>query len=287
MSKRDEILLYTVPPSFYSQIARLVLAEKKVPHRQVVVAPGPPTYETYRPWYMRLNPMGTVPTLVVAGEAIDDSRKILRFVDREFTGPALFPADEAVGADVEQWVEEAYGIPERVIAYGMDEARKLGARINRKRLAALQKWRGKAPEMQDVYDRKIADIVSFLEETHDPEKVEEAWEETRRRLDWAEGRLAGRTFCCGETYTAADVVWTVTVARQLMLGSNPFEGRPELKAWFSRMEARPSYAEADVWARFKPEVMIPVLLAKFKWPLSAGVTLVALVSYAAAAWLGG
>ena len=60
--------LYHVPPSFYSQVARLVLTEKQIAYRAVAAVPGPPNFGTYRPWYMRLNPMGTVPTLVRGDE---------------------------------------------------------------------------------------------------------------------------------------------------------------------------------------------------------------------------
>ena len=287
MKAPSNIQLYTVPPSFYSQIARLVLAEKEVAHKQVVVAPGPPTYETYRPWYMRLNPMGTVPTLVVDGQAIDDSRKILHFVDREFEGVALFPTDTDQRATVERWVEEAYQIPERVLAYGMDKLKKMGARTNRNRLKTLRKWRHKSPDMHAIYDGKIADIESFLHNTHDTEHVEAAWAATRQRLDWVNQQLEERAFCCGAAYTAADLVWTVTVARQVMLGCEPFAGRPALAAWFTRMQARPSYDKADIWTRFKPEVMIPVLLSKFRWPLLAGLTVITLLTLALRSCLSG
>ena len=112
------VVLYHVPPSFYSQLVRLGLAEKGVAHSQNIVAPGPPTYETYQPWYMRMNPMGTVPTLLIDGESIDDSRRILSVIDERFEGPPLLPTDETQRAKVEHWVEEAYQVPERVLAYG-------------------------------------------------------------------------------------------------------------------------------------------------------------------------
>jgi glutathione S-transferase len=215
---------------------------------------------------------------VVEGKVIDDSRKILKFVDQEFEGVVLFPTDEEHRTEVERWVEEAYQTPERVLAYGMGKLKSMGARTNRSRLKALRKWRNKTPDMRDIYDGKIADIESFLRDTHNADHVESAWTATRQRLDWADQHLRDRQFCCGDAYTAADVVWTVTVARQQMLGCAPFEGRPALQAWFLRMRARPSYAKADVWARFKPEVMLPVLLFKFKWHLLVGLTLATLIT---------
>ncbi len=259
------ITLYAIPPSFYSQVARLVLAEKGVAYRRVIVAPGPPSYETYEPWYMRLNPMGTVPTLVIGEAVLDDSRHILAAVEDRFEGPALLPADEASRALVEHWIEEAYGVPERVLAYGSDRLKGLGEKVNHSRLKALKKWRQKTPDMAAVYDHKIADITSFMAESRDTVAVEASWQATHNKLDRLDEQLTQTRFCTGDTYTLADVVWTVTVARQQLLGSDPFPNRPALQAWFARMQGRPSYKQADVWTRFKPEVMLPVLLNKYKW----------------------
>jgi len=85
-SKR-EVILSHVPLSLYSQVARRMLVVKGVASQQVIVMPGPPIYETDQPWSMRMNPMGTVPTLGVHGGAIDDSFRILLFVDNHFAGP--------------------------------------------------------------------------------------------------------------------------------------------------------------------------------------------------------
>lgn len=279
MTPNNEILLYSVPPSFYSQIARLVLAEKGVKYRRLIVAPGPPTYETYQPWYMRLNPMGTVPTLVVNGEAIADSRKILMFADHEYQSHTLFPSGNALRTEVEYWVEEAYQIPERELAYGSEKLKKLGAMTNKKRLKALNKHRSRHIDMKDIYDTKIADIESFMQNASNTKHFEAIQKATHKRLDWANTTLSDRQFCCGNTYSAADLVWTVTVARQVMLGNKPLEDRPYLEAWYARMKARPSYRQADVWERFKPEVMLPILLWKFKWSLLAISTLVTLIIF--------
>ena len=141
--------------------------------------------------------------------------------------------------------------------------------------------------MRNTYDAKIADIESFLHDTHDADRVDTARATMRQRLDWVDQQLSGRLYCCGETYTAADVVWTVTVARQHMLGSNPCEGRPALQAWFRRMQTRPSYKKADVWARFKPEVMLAAIISKFKWQVFTGLITAALLTAGVMYWLSG
>ena len=68
-----DVLLYHMPPSFYSQVARLVLEEKGVRWDGQIIWAGPPFCESYEPWYMALNPGGTVPTLVRGDQTLPDS----------------------------------------------------------------------------------------------------------------------------------------------------------------------------------------------------------------------
>lgn len=82
--------------------------------------------------------------------------------------------------------------------------------------------------------------------------------------------LAEKGADCSDAYTLADVVWTVVVAPQHMLGRSPLEDRPALARWYARMKARPSFREADLWERFRPERMLLAMAAKLKWHLLAG-----------------
>ena len=134
--------------------------------------------------------------------------------------------------------------------------------------------------MAAVYDEKIADIEGFMSAAADPDGVDAAWRATSEKLDRLDAELAGKEFCCGGTYTMADVVWTVTVARQNLLGKDPFAGRPALLDWFERMKTRPSFARAGVWTRFKPEVMLPVFLSKFRWQVLAAMVVCAFATAA-------
>lgn len=277
-------ILYHVPPSFYSQVARLVLVEKQVAFELRAVVPGPPSFSTYAPWYMRLNPMGTVPTLIVDGEALDDSRVILEEVERRFDGPALRPAcpPERTGnegpdttAEVDRWVDEAYQISERVLAYGSGRMRSVGRRVNDGRRRALLDWRDRTPDMRAIYDAKLADLDRFMADAADDDAVSAQLSALRDRLDALDTALEARPFVAGDAYSLADVVWTVTVARKIMMGEDPFPNRPHLRAWFDRMRARPSFDRADVWTRFKPYKMLPIALREFRRPLALGALLLA------------
>ncbi len=273
---QSAVVLYHAPPSFYSQIARLVLAEKGVEYERRFVVPGPPSFETYAPWYMRLNPGGTVPTLVVGDEVVCDSRAILHAVDAHFDGPVLTPGEQEARDEMERWIAKAYELPARVLAYGSKRVRRIGAWANEARRRVLVRRREKHADLRDAYDAKIADIDRFIANSQDEAYVAEVAARYDAALDELDAHLSDRDTICDEVYSLADVVWTVVVARQHMLGRAPLEHRPALARWYAQMKGRPSFRAADLWERFRPGRMLLAMAGKFKWHLlMAGLVLVA------------
>lgn len=277
MIRNQQVLLYHAPPSFYSQIARLVLEEKGVQYRTYIVMAGPPLYESYEPWYMKLNSGGTVPTLLIGDKVIDDSRTILYEVDAQFDGQALTPISPSAIDEMERWIEKAYSLPERILTYGTGKFRAIGARVNVKRKRALLKRRERYPELRAVYDSKLADINSFLTDSRSEAKVEALGKQYESALDELDAWLSTRPYICGASYSLADIVWTILVARQQMLKLSPLKNRPSLVEWYVRVKARDSFKRADVWDKFEPRKLLPIVLAKLKWHLlSVAFLLVAL-----------
>ena len=82
--------LYTNPMSPCAQKVRIVLAEKGLewtPH-QVSLKDK----ENLEPWYLKLNPLGVVPTLVHDGKPVIESSIICEYLDDLHVGPRMFPA---------------------------------------------------------------------------------------------------------------------------------------------------------------------------------------------------
>lgn len=278
MAKEQRIILYHAPPSFYSQIARLVLAEKGIEYQSCILVAGPPLYETYEPWYIKLNSGGTVPTLVIGDTIIDDSRAILYAVDAQFEGPALIPVSPQAVDEMEHWIDKAYSLPERTLTYGTGRFRALGARINAKRRHALLERRKKYPELDAAYGAKLADIDSFLVDAATEETVHALEARYESSLDEIDTWLTNRPFICGADYSLADCVWTILVARQQMLGRSPLKARPSLARWYLAVKGRDSFSNADVWEKFHARKLVPIVLKKLKWHLlGAALVLVALV----------
>lgn len=274
------VTLHHAPPSFYSQIARLVLVEKGVPFTARLAVPGPPVFETYQPWYMRLNPNGTIPTLVHGEVAVPDSRAILEYVDAAFEGPSLTPSDASEREAMQRTIAALYEVSIRELTFGSGSVNKIGGRVNTMRLERLRKLAARNPDLREAYEAKQRDIEGFTAATADPAVVEQQGQRMFALLDTLERELADRMFVAGASYSLADVVMTVAVARMTMLGKDPLAGRPKLAAWYERVRARPSFAGADVWEQFKASRLLAAIARKLAPKLLIVLTALALLIWA-------
>lgn len=96
--------LYTHPMSPCSQKVRIVLAEKALEWEpRDVDLPGK---ENLEPWYLQLNPLGVVPTLVDEGRAIIESSIICEYLEDLYPEPALRPTDPYLTSQLRFWMKQ-------------------------------------------------------------------------------------------------------------------------------------------------------------------------------------
>lgn len=253
-----EPLLYNIPPSLCSQKVRLALVEKGVTFRNHWLDIGP-SAENYEPWYVKLNPKCVVPTLVCGDEVITDSAVIMRYVAEEFEGPALIPEDPTELERMERWYALAESLDFRLFTFSTVNP-KLTAFGLKKKIKKLRAYSTKYPELRAEYEAKIKDMEGLRDQSRDPELLEERRINLGRELDALDATLASSPFIAGETYTLADVIWTVSLTRIVFLKRHELiESRPNLSAYYQRMQARPSYQEATLYPRFKLRPMLPLM----------------------------
>ena len=102
----EAMRLYHAPPSYYSMIARLALAETGIAYRSTILDIHL-RQQQFDPHYVRLNPNMTVPTLVAGDATYTDSRDIL-----ELACPAK--AD----SDTQRWLDRLYAFPVEDLTMG-------------------------------------------------------------------------------------------------------------------------------------------------------------------------
>jgi glutathione S-transferase len=194
--------------------------------------------EQVTPEYLKLNPNGVVPTLVVDGRPVIESTLICEYLDEAYPEPPLRPADlieraimRRFAAIPDQGLHAACGVVSSAIAFRHQHlalppeelaaniaATPDPARRERKRIT-IEKGMA-APFAADavrVYDSLLSRIEARLEDTG----------------DW----LAGGSYSLAEACLAPYVVRL----DHLTLGWL-WDRRPRLAAWYERIQAQPNFA---------------------------------------------
>lgn len=97
------LVLYTHPMSPCAQKVRIVLAEKRLqwqPHHIDLQ-----NKENLNPEYLKLNPLGVVPTLVHDGRAVIESSIICEYLEDSFPQPTLVPSDSYARSQMRFWMK--------------------------------------------------------------------------------------------------------------------------------------------------------------------------------------
>jgi tetrachlorohydroquinone reductive dehalogenase len=220
------------------------MAEMGVPYRSHEVDIGF-KLENFEPWYVKLNPRAVVPTLQDDSTVVTDSAQILRYAAKKWAPSMLGEGPRS--AEVEDWVRAGDSVNLQVITYAFKGVPR-GDELLEARLARSLEYKAKYPELAATYDavhKRIQNHKAGAAAQSDVARALRDLDATLTRLD---GRLAGSPFMGGESYSIADVIWTVILARLYLLK------RPEVSpdryanvtAYYQRMTARPSFAAAKV-----------------------------------------
>ncbi|WP_422009473.1 glutathione S-transferase family protein [Reyranella sp.] len=240
--------LYQTPSSYYSMIARLALAEGGIAYERLFVDIHFRLGQQ-QPDYVRLNPGMTVPTLVLADRVLTESRDIAEYA----LGAATDPETRA-------WLDLHYAYPIEELTFGGILARNPLARILiPKRLESIRRQllaqAARNPDLASVYQARAA-VFAERVEAFEPDAVVALSQQRRTEaigfMDRLEQTLRdGRPVLVPPAYGVADVVWTVFLGRMEFAGLGAeIPKRPALARYWTALQARPSFAAADIWTKF-------------------------------------
>ena len=207
------LALYGHPFSSYTQKALIALYENATPFEFRVI--GPDTPEHAAEW-MRRWPMAKFPLLLDGERAVVETSIIVEYL--QLTHPdavRLLPADPMAALDV-RFLDRFFDL-----------------------------------HVMDAMQVAVAASIGQV-----PMKSEDGLALARERLErayaWLEGHLAGRTWAAGESFTLADCAAAPSLFYADWVHQIP-EAYPVLRAYRSRLLARPSFARAVDEARpFRP-----------------------------------
>ena len=86
-----------IPQSSFVRVVRMAAHEKGVDYELVPAMPHTDEVKA-------IHPLGKVPVMRHGDVELAESEAIVRYIDREFDGPALFPDDTAKADRVGQWI---------------------------------------------------------------------------------------------------------------------------------------------------------------------------------------
>lgn len=245
------LTLYHHPLSVCSMKVRLALEEKGVAWsgREIDIVRN---QEQLEPWYIKLNPKGVIPTLEVRHDStavVTDSARIIRFIASLPEGDSLLPTDQETRRLMEQLIDLADGIDLQVLSYArhpsMEKSEKiLDARISKSRLLAERH-----PELKDSYQASAERSENSKAFRVDAQHIRDIERQAMASLAVAERQLRDDAFLLGDTYSLADVIWTVVLARLDLLGYADWvhgDAFPRLTRYYQAVRRRSSFSLAQI-----------------------------------------
>lgn len=190
--------------------------------------------------YAAIHPNLVVPALVHDGQLYIESMDIVDYIDATWPQNRLMPEDP-----------DAAGLARSLVAQGKAlhvSVRYVSFRWGLGRLGKLS-----ADDEQDL--RRLEtngspeQLVSFYER-YDRDQIEEAtFSEHLAALEGGYGTLErllsgdGRPFLTGDTFTIADIIWSLKVLRIQECGYPFAANYPALFAWHGRVTSRPAFKD--------------------------------------------
>ena len=169
--------------------------------------------ENRRPPYAEtVNPAGQTPALVLDdGTVIAEITVICEYLEERHPTPALIGATPEERAETRMWT--------RRIDLNICEPLANGFR---------------AAEGRRIFENRMKLVGA--------EGAAELKAIARDRLLWLDGQMQGREFICGDRFSLADVLLFAFLAFGAQVGQPIPEEASWVKAWFARVQARPSAA---------------------------------------------
>ena len=189
--------------------------------------------------YAAIHPHMVVPALVNDGELIIESMDIVAYLDERFGGEPLIPVAPDRRARALELVEKAKKVHRSV--------RFVSFRWSLGKLAVLrpaEEARLRELELPESPEK----LVDFYEGYDSGTIPEETFIKHLRALEQGfaelEQALTDSDFLVGDTFTVADIPWSIKVLRLTECGYPFQQNYPRLAEWFDQVSQRPAFRES-------------------------------------------
>lgn len=213
--------LYHSPLSPNSRRVWIALLEKDIPFELVLL--NHRSGDQFKPEFLAINPFHHVPVLVDDGFSVVESLAILDYLEAKYPTPALMPTDAKAVATV--------------------------------RMVEMVTVNELMPATRPLFYQLMG-----LEEL-DPQKQEQAKQQSATVLLFFERLLGNHPYFGGEHFTLAEVVAGTVVPQLPNLGIS-IDDFPQIFAWSQRLMERAAWAKTqptpEAWVAFKTQIQAEI-----------------------------
>ena len=199
--------------------------------------------EHHSPEYLKINPLGVIPTLIHDGRPLHESGTICEYLDESFPDPKLRPATPYERAEMRNWIRHVDGLIGNLIIFNWrHHLQKTAERWSDAELAErLKKIPSK--ERQEAWLRVAR--KPYTEEERDAARAKLV----SQLLDRMEEALKPSGWLVGNAYSIADIAAVPFVKRideEIAPDEMTARKHPRVTEWWANIQSRPAFARAKI-----------------------------------------
>ena len=222
-----------------SRRVRLCLEEKGLAYESRIVDMA--KMEHHSPDYLKINPLGVIPTLIHGGRPLHESGTICEYLDETFPDPPLRPETAYERAEMRNWIRHIDGLIGNLIVFNWrHHLQKVASQWSDAELAEKLK-NIPSKERQEAWMRVAR--KPFTEEERGAARAKLV-----TLLDKMEDALKRSGWLVGKSYSIADIAAAPFVKRiDEEIAPDEMTSQRHLRVgdWWIRLQARPAFARAN------------------------------------------
>ena len=222
-----------------SRRVRLCLEEKGLAYESHVVDIA--KLEHHSPDYLRINPLGVIPTLIHDGRPLHESGTICEYLDETYPDPPLRPDAPYERAQMRNRVRHIDGLIQNLIVFNWPHhLQKVASQWSDEELAEKLK-NVPSKERQEAWLR-------MARKPYTEEERGAARSKLVTLLDKMEEALTPGGWLVGRAYSIADIAAAPFVKRideEIAPDEMSAKKHPHVQEWWAKLQARPAFGRAN------------------------------------------
>jgi glutathione S-transferase len=222
-----------------SRRVRLCLEEKGLAYQSHIVDMA--NMEHHSPEYLKINPLGVIPTLIHDGRPLHESGTICEYLDETFPDPPLRPGTAYERAEMRNWIRHIDGLIGNLIVFNWQH--------HLQKVAAQWSDAELAEKLRNIPTKeRQAAWIRVARKPFTEEERAEARGNLVALLDKMEGALDQSRWLVGKSYSIADIAAAPFIKRiEEEIAPDEIASQKHLRVsnWWIRLQARPAFARAN------------------------------------------